>query len=317
MRIIEKKNSSEASGGQEPIKDPLQSVEEWQSYKEEKAKMESEDPNWTPVDPDKKEEEFRNYNKNPRYERVRNFYRLNHLNQTYDFVVKMKKKYAKLSRMEMGLWEALELLDTYVDDSDPDTNLSQLMHALQTAEAVRAKYPGEEYDWYHLTGLIHDMGKFLGSVYGEEQWCVVGDTFPVGCKFSDKIEFSEFFKHNKDVNDAKLSSKLGVYKEGCGLSNVLMSYGHDEYMYQVCVQNNCKLPLQALYMIRFHSFYPWHKEGEYMHLCDEQDLAMLKWVKDFNQFDLYSKADEIPNRKELIKYYKGLVKKYFPEKMKW
>eukprot|EP00954_Amorphochlora_amoebiformis_P020640 1340825-Amorphochlora_amoeboformis.AAC.3 len=65
----------------------------------------------------------------------------------------------KLGRFKMGVWEALELLDKYVDDSDPDTNLSQLAHALQTAEAVRAKYPDEKYDWYHLTGLIHDMGK--------------------------------------------------------------------------------------------------------------------------------------------------------------
>ena len=29
------------------------------------------------------------------------------------------------------------------------------------------------------------------------------------------------------------STKLGMYKEKCGLSNVLMSWGHDEYLYHL------------------------------------------------------------------------------------
>jgi hypothetical protein len=41
---------------------------------------------------------------------------------------------------------------------------------------------------FHLTGLIHDLGKILAHPeFGSEpQWAVVGDTFPVGCAFSDK-----------------------------------------------------------------------------------------------------------------------------------
>mmetsp|Transcript_4650 Transcript_4650/g.6582 ORF Transcript_4650/g.6582 Transcript_4650/m.6582 type:complete len:301 (-) Transcript_4650:218-1120(-) len=291
----------------------LKNVEEWQEYKEIQY---SETHGWA-TNADKKKEEFRNFKKNPRYERVRNFYCINHTNQTYDFVLKMKKKYQNLGKMEMGVWEALEMLDKFVDDSDPDTNLSQMQHALQTAEAIRKEYPGEKYDWYHLVGLIHDMGKFLSCVYGEEQWTVVGDTFPVGCKFSDKIEFHEFFIRNPDSKEPKFQSKFGVYTKGCGLDKVHLSYGHDEYLYQVCIQNKSTLPLQALYMIRYHSFYPWHKEGQYMELCNKTDLEMLKWVKDFNQFDLYSKAHEEPNVKELSKYYKNVVRKYFPEKLKW
>eukprot|EP00466_Bigelowiella_natans_P010988 jgi/Bigna1/92843/estExt_fgenesh1_pm.C_810004 len=319
MRLIDGKQIEKVETGASS-EGPLKSVEEWQDYLEEKyAESEnekSEKGNWA-TNADKKKEEFRNYQDNPRFERVRNFYMENHKNQTHDFVLKMEKKYSRLNRMRMGVWEVLELLDTYIDDSDPDTNLSQLMHSLQTAEAVRKKYPGEKYDWYHLTGLIHDMGKFLGAVYGEKQWCVVGDTFPVGCRFSEKIEFSKFFSLNPDFYDEKMKTKLGVYKKNCGLKNVRMSYGHDEYLYQVCVQNKTTLPQQALYIIRYHSFYPWHKEGEYMYLCDDTDVRMLKWVKDFNQFDLYSKAAEIPNKKELIKYYKGLIDKYFPKVLNW
>lgn len=33
-------------------------------------------------------------------------------------------------------------------------------------------------------------------------------------------------------------------------------------------------------MVRFHSFYPWHAHGDYLHLCSEQDLQMLPWVQE-------------------------------------
>ena len=60
-----------------------------------------------------------------------------------------------------------------------------------------------------------------------------------------------------------------------------MSYGHDEYLYSVLTGNNCKLPEAALFIIRFHSFYPWHTGGAYEHLCNDKDWEMLKWVKEF------------------------------------
>lgn len=37
---------------------------------------------------------------------------------------------------------------------------------------------------------------------------------------------------------------------------------------------------QAFYMVRFHSFYPWHAHGDYLHLCSEEDLRMLPWVRE-------------------------------------
>lgn len=44
-----------------------------------------------------------------------------------------------------------------MDESDPDTDLPNIVHAFQTAERARKEYP--ELDWLHLVGLIHDMGK--------------------------------------------------------------------------------------------------------------------------------------------------------------
>src|SRR5437667_243225 len=136
--------------------------------------------------PAKKKEEFRNYEANARPS-VREFYRLNHRYQTCDFVQGKRKEFLSLTRRQMSVWEALEYLNTLVDESDPDTDLSQLDHLLQTAEQIRHEgHPR----WFILSGLIHDLGKIL-CLYGEPQWAVVGDTFPVGCAWSDRIVFHQ------------------------------------------------------------------------------------------------------------------------------
>jgi inositol oxygenase len=155
-------------------------------------------------------------------------------------------------------------------------------HLLQTAEAIRRDgHPR----WFILTGLIHDLGKIL-CLWGEPQWAVVGDTNPgtpprhtthtaphappdgpspssvyacvrgwmggwaaVGCAFSDRIVYSEFFAENPDTRDAALSTPLGIYTPHCGLDEVHMTWGHDEYLYHVVKPY---LPEPALYMIRYH-----------------------------------------------------------------
>ena len=55
----------------------------------------------------------------------------------------------------MSIWECCELLNEYVDESDPDLDEPQIEHLLQSAEAIRQDYPDE--DWLHLTALIHGL----------------------------------------------------------------------------------------------------------------------------------------------------------------
>ena len=258
----------------------------------------------------KKQLDFRDY-ENTEHQSVRELYRLNHENQTLEFVLQKKQKYVPLKKTKMGMWEVLEALNNVVDDSDPDIDMAQLVHALQTAEAI--KQDGSHPRWLILTGLIHDCGKIL-SIFGEPQWAVVGDTFPVGCTFSDKIVHANFFAHNPDMNNPSYQSLYGIYKPHCGLANVHMSWGHDEYLYNV-VKNY--LPEEAAYIIRYHSFYALHKEGEYLYLLDDYDTRMLKWVKLFNQYDLYSKSPEQPDVEKLKPFYQELIAEYFPEKIAW
>ena len=205
----------------------------------------------------------------------------------------------------MGVWEAMEFLNTLVDESDPDADFSQIEHLLQTAEAIRNDgHPR----WFILTGLVHDLGKIL-CLFGEPQWAVVGDTFPVGCAFSDKVVFPEFFAENPDKQTPEYQTACGIYSEGCGLDEVQLSWGHDEYMYHVAKDY---LPAEALAMIRYHSCYAIHREGAYTHLLNERDRQLLKWVRAFNPYDLYSKGDERPNVRRLRPYYEELVAEYFP-----
>jgi len=216
--------------------------------------------------------------------------------------------------------EAVNMVGEIIDDSDPDTDASQITHLLQTGESLKLMYPGEEYDWLHLTGFLHDLGKILAhpKMHNLEQIYVVGDIHPVGCAFDPNIVMYDFLKGNPDFNDPRFNTKLGVYSEGCGLENVKMTFGHDEYMAQVCLQNKCLLPEEAIYIIRYHSFYAWHDKNAYDYLCNDKDRKMLDWVRKFQKHDLYSKLPEKPNPAKCLPYYEKLIDKYFPERvLKW
>ncbi|URE14326.1 F-box protein [Musa troglodytarum] len=92
----------------------------------------------------------------------------------------------------MSIWECIELLNEFVDESDPDLDEPQIEHLLQTAEAIRKDYPEE--DWLHLTGLIH------------------GDTFPVGCAFDECNVHHKVAKGNKTSLPLAALHKHGAYQ---------------------------------------------------------------------------------------------------------
>lgn len=282
---------------------PLKSLDEWEDDLLRRY------PNPEDIATSKSTEEYRNY-EDPKRDSVREFYRLNHTYQTYDFVMQKRAEFLAFTKKEMPVWSAFDFLNQLVDDSDPDTDLDQFQHLLQTSEAIRRDgHP----DWMVMVGLLHDMGKVL-CLFGEPQWAVVGDTFPVGCAYADKIVYPEFFVNNPDFTNPKYNTRYGVYTPNCGLRNVHMSWGHDEYVYNMVKD---RLPEPGLYMLRYHSFYAQHRENAYNHLMDAHDHEMFKWVNLFNPYDLYSKNPTPPNWKELKPYYEDLVAKYLPPTLKF
>ena len=276
---------------------PLENLEQWDDFLEGRYKE------------GKSETEFRQYDAQAD-PGVAEFYRLNHENQTLDYVLRREKEYFGLGRRKQTIWEAADFLNTLVDDSDPDTDLTQIEHLLQTSEAMRRDGQPR---WMILVGFIHDLGKCL-CLYGEPQWGVVGDTFPVGCAWSEQVVFPEYFRNNADRDVPEYQTKFGIYEPNCGFENVHMSFGHDGYIAEVMKPY---LPDEALYMLRFHSFYAWHRHGAYTHLMNEKDAAMLKWVKKFNPYDLYSKGNAKPNLRDLKPYYDELFAEFLPQKISW
>jgi hypothetical protein len=121
-------------------------------------------------------------------------------------------------------------------------------HGFQTAEGIRAAgYP----EWMILVGLVHDVGKmqFLwgGKEEGMEgtptghQWSLGGDTWVVGCAIPESVVFPEFNKLNPDMNDARYNTEHGIYEPGCGIRNLKIAWGHDEYAYMVVKNHTDKM----------------------------------------------------------------------------
>ncbi|XP_034499544.1 inositol oxygenase isoform X3 [Ailuropoda melanoleuca] len=179
------------------------------------------------VDPEvaKDKGRFRNFTSGPLLDRVFATYKQMHTQQTVDFVRKKHAQFGGFSFKKMTVLEAVDMLDGLVDESDPDVDFPNSFHAFQTAEGIRKAHPDK--DWFHLVGLLHDLGKVL-VLAGEPQWAVVGDTFPVGCRPQASVVFCDStFQDNPDLQDPRYSTEFGMYQPHCGLENVLMSWGHD------------------------------------------------------------------------------------------
>ncbi|KAF9809130.1 hypothetical protein SFRURICE_000430 [Spodoptera frugiperda] len=76
-----------------------------------------------------------------------------------------------------------------------------------------------------------------------------------------------------------------MYKPNCGLENLMISWGHDEYLYRVLVHNHSKFPKEGLFMI--------------------------------SKYDLYTKSAGVPDIEALWPYYEQLIEKYIPGVLEW
>ncbi|MCG2462443.1 inositol oxygenase [Flavobacteriaceae bacterium F89] len=263
------------------------------------------------------EKVFRNYNAPDVKSAVREHYRKMRTNQTHDYVLRMREKYLTYDK-PLALWDAMEQLNILVDVSDPDLDLPNVQHLIQSAEAIRAD---NRPDWMQLVGLIHDLGKAMflwgcdeDGTSQAEQWGMVGDVFVVGCALPETCVYPEFNALNPDMQDPRYNTANGIYKEHCGLDNLLLAWGHDEYLFQVLSHHKGNtLPEAGMAMIRYHSFYPWHTGGSYNELLNEKDRQYLEWVRDFNKYDLYTKSSKTYDLQEIKDYYQPIAKKYLGE----
>ncbi len=260
------------------------------------------------------EKVFRNYDQLDVNAAVREHYRKMRRNQTLEYGLHMQQKYLTFDK-PLGVWEAMLHLNDLIDVSDPDLDLPNVQHLIQSAEAIRAD---NRPDWMQLVGLIHDLGKVMflwgcdeDGTSQAEQWGMVGDVFVLGCALPDSCVYPEFNSLNPDMKDPRYNTPTGIYEEGCGLDQLTLAWGHDEYLFRVLKNHSTNtLPEAGMAMIRYHSFYPWHTGGSYRPLLNEKDQQYLDWIRDFNKYDLYTKSNKLYELEAIKDYYQPIAEKY-------
>ncbi len=240
---------------------------------------------------------------------VRAFYSHHNREQTLERARSLQRHYAERRLGRATVWERFAGLAGLRDDSDADLEgMSQLGHALQTANAMRRDRLDE--DWIVL-GLIHDLGKLLLE-HGERPEFVVGDIHPLGCAFSPRIKFPEYLAENPDAADPRYRTPCGVYAPGCGLERLTFAYGHDEYLYDVLGE---QLPPAVAWTIRHHSFQS--VAGDYVHLMSARDLELREsHMRPFARYDLYTKDPRDVNDAHLEEY-REILERRFPLPVDW
>lgn len=310
---------------------------------------------------------FRNYTDSKFQDRVERTYSQMQINQTLDFVLKNKQKYFKLEHGKMDVYQVFKLLEKIIDESDPDSDMPQIIHAYQSAESIfefaidenkinlrgdldiktlfkpqawdslpakwRDIYQNntlktlyshiEDWSWLALVAFIHDLGKvmLMPEFGGLPQWAVVGDTYVVAAPFASANVFfdKKYYQESSDYPkyETNTETMFGDYPKHCGFDNVHMTWGHDEYVYEAMRQGSdiCE---EGLYLLRYHSFYPWHTPQNgimaYTELASEFDWQMLPLLKAFQKADLYSKSPNLPPLDVLEAKYRKLLDKYIPKK---
>jgi len=284
------------------------------------------------VIPEKPVSEFRVYDdpSTARHAGVLEHYRQMRVHQSLAFSRAQKAKWLASwgSRPggRMTVAQALAACDSFVDRSDPDTSLPNSLHMLQAAEGARA---AGKPDWFILCALVHDVGKLMylwgspaegqGGKAHEPQWALGGDTWVVGAPLPDCMVHAHLNALNADAADAAIRAggATGVYAPGCGIMNVEFAWGHDEYAYLWALHNRVALPREGLAMLRLHSCYPWHTGGAYAELEAPGDDALKQAVRDFNQFDLYTKAAAVPVYADVWPFYQEIIDRLAPGILDW
>ncbi len=247
---------------------------------------------------------------------------LNRARQTVDFVDKQKRKMmtssskcSESSAQSRTVWESLALLKKIALPS----GVSVFDHSVAVAEQCRKEFPGLK--WLHLVAFIHNLG--LANVTKEfgahPLWTVVGESFPVGCKFSEDISYSQYFCSNPDRRKKLFNHPLGVYKEGCGLDRLRMSWGASEYLYTVlesAKSSSGTLPKEAMFLVRYQKFFSLLNPGQHYHnfmsLEDERCLEMLIEFQAIVD-EIRSRGKQVEDESFDVEYYHRLVDDFVPD----
>lgn len=244
--------------------------------------------------------------------------RIQHSRQTMDFVNWQLDKFSRLAITRMSVWEALDLLPAVEGVAGHAQE-----HAMRTAERCRLAFP--DLEWAPLVGLIHGLGNLLGTpLFGSEpEWAVQGDSYPLGCRFSEAIAGHQFFSVCPDRRRRIYNTPLGIYSPGCGLENVYFTWSSAEYMFTMLLLNDSSLPPEALFLIRYQRFSSLLLNA-YDHLMSDKDKELVPMLRRFMGIVTMHPSDSsgldgaVLGKEEFKSHYDSLIKKFLgSSKLAW
>jgi inositol oxygenase len=225
---------------------------------------------------------------------VENTYKKMLQNHTLKYLKDMKIKFNPTKKC--NIWDIIKKFNSIIDESDPDSDLPQIVHAYQTAESIKNKFLNNDFtlknieiktlfskdEWFNLpekykTEYETTLNNYYSSIKCWDWLYLVGfihdlgkimlcDDFGglpqwsvVGDTFplGQKLDKSYIYEKN-NFHYANNDLLTDTYKELCGFESLKMNWGHDEYLATILERNSCEIPKQGIYIIRFHSFYSWH-----------------------------------------------------------
>ena len=237
--------------------------------------------------------------------RVEAFYAANHKHQTLDFVLEKKREYLSLNRKTFTVWEALEFLNSLVDDSDPDVDFTQIEHALQTAESIRA---ADQPRWFIVTGWSTTSARSCASSASRSGRSSATRSRSAAAG-RPRLSTATSSARIPTGSCPSIRPRTGSTSPAAA-STTSTCRGATTSTSTTRSRGSC--PDEALYMLRYHSFYPWHKEEEYSHLLERQGPLDAEVGAGVQPLRPVSKGSARPNVEELMPYYEELDEGVLP-----
>jgi hypothetical protein len=74
-----------------------------------------------------------------------------------------------------------------------------------------------------------------------------------------------------------------MFRNSCGLEQVLLTFTGPEFMYHLLKHNHAQLPDEGLSMLRLASLIDWHSRGAYRDIAIDKDSDLVPLVVDFHE----------------------------------
>ena len=114
-------------------------------------------------------------------------------------------------------------------------------------------------------------------------WTLTIRSRVLGCSPPTRANFGEFSHLDPDLSNDQANTPNGIYKEHCGMENLLLSWTGPEYMYFMLKHNGVSLPEEGFAALRLFQLGDWHTHDEYRHFSSEVDDGMKDFVTDFDK----------------------------------